>query len=192
MALKESLSIPLGTLMWSFGLRDPDGTLYRSGELFGEKGLVVVFTCRYCPYARAVFPRLVRLASFARELGINTVAINPNIHLGYPGDSPQSMKEQIEELGIDFPYLVDGTQEIARACKVQYTPDIYALDVEGRLVYHTRVDGNWKDQTKVRGHELREAIENLAKGKPSPATSFPQLGALSNGRIEVATGPLSE
>ena len=59
---------------------------------------------------------------------INTVAINPNINPNYPDDAPDKMIQKIQELGIDFPYLVDETQDTARSFKAQCTPDIYLFD----------------------------------------------------------------
>ncbi|MEE8358011.1 MAG: hypothetical protein V3R82_01175, partial [Candidatus Hydrothermarchaeales archaeon] len=61
--------------------------------------------------------RLIRLARYSRDLGINTVAINPNIHPDYPEDAPDKMIKKIEDLGIGFPYLVDETQKTAGAFK---------------------------------------------------------------------------
>ena len=97
MALIESISIALGTSMPAFELKDPNGKSYKSSELIGTKGLLVVFTCNHCPYALAVWPRLIRLAAHAKSLGIHTVGINPNIHPDYPDDAPSKMKEKIKE-----------------------------------------------------------------------------------------------
>lgn len=176
MALMYSTDIPLGTKMPYFELKDPFGKTYKSDELFGEKGLLVVFTCNHCPYAIAVWPRLIKLAEYAKTLGINTVAINPNIHPNYPDDAPEKMIEKIKEWGISFPYLVDETQNTARAFKAQCTPDIYLFDNEKKLVYHGRIDDNWQDETKVTKRELKEAIENLAQGKPINPLQYPSMG----------------
>lgn len=176
MALTYSTDIPLGTLMPSFELKDPFGKVYRSDELFGEKGLLVVFTCNHCPYAIAVWLRLIRLSKYAKELGINTVAINPNIHPKYPEDAPEKMAQKIEEWGIPFPYLVDETQDTAKAFKAQCTPDIYLFDKDRKLVYHGRIDDNWQDESKVTKQELREAIENLVSGKPINHQQYPSMG----------------
>lgn len=155
MVLLESLDIPLGTRMPDFKLEDPFGKVFKSGQLHGNKGLLVAFTCNHCPYARAVWPRLIRLAKHAKNLGVNTVAINPNIHPDYPEDSPEEMKKKMKEWGIGFPYLVDETQQVAKAFKAQCTPDIYLFDAEHKLVYHGRIDDNWKDETKVTKEELQ-------------------------------------
>ena len=177
MALLESLDIPLGTKMPDFELKDPFGKLYKSNDLYGEKGLLVIFTCNHCPYAIAVWPRVVKLAKYARKLGINTVAINPNApNPAYPEDSAEKMKDKIKELGIDFPYLVDETQKVAKKFKAQCTPDIYLFNKNHELVYHGRVDDNWQDENKVTKEELKEAIEKLSKGEKIPEKQYPSIG----------------
>jgi peroxiredoxin len=179
----QSIEIPLGTTMPAFELKDPEGTLYRSDDLFGPKGLLVIFTCNHCPYAKAVWPRTIRIAAEAKHVGINTVAVNPNIHPDYPEDAPGVMKQRIKEWGIPFPYLIDESQEIARAFDAQCTPDIYLFDSGRRLVYHGRVDDNWQDESKVTRHELLEAVRALATGKPIPSKQYPSMGCSIKWRV---------
>lgn len=176
MALIESTAIPLGTRMPAFKLKDPNGKEFEGGKLYGQKGLLAVFTCNHCPYAIAIWPRLIQLAGHAKLVGVNTVGINPNIHPGYPEDAPPRMKEKIKEWGIDFPYLVDETQEIARAFRAQCTPDLYLFDANQKLVYHGRLDDNWQDESKVKKEELKEAIENLAAGKAIAQKQHTSMG----------------
>jgi peroxiredoxin len=176
MALVESIDIPLGTPMPAFDLPDPDGQKHASTALFGPTGLLVAFTCNHCPYAKAIWPRLILLSQQARELGVETVAINPNIHPNYPEDAPEMMKKKIKEWGIGFPYLVDETQKVAQAFKAQCTPDLYLFDSAGKLVYHGRLDDNWQDEAKVERQELKEAVEHLAAGKPITAKQVPSMG----------------
>jgi len=176
MVLLESIEIPLGTKMPDFELKDPHGKIFKSDRLYAGKGLLVVFTCNHCPYANAVWPRLIKLARYAKDLGINTVAINPNIHPDYPEDAPEKMIEKAVKLGIEFPYLVDETQQVAKAFKAQCTPDIYLFDKEHKLVYHGRIDNNWQDESKVTKEELKEAIVNLANNKPISQKQYPKVG----------------
>jgi peroxiredoxin len=176
MTLLESLDIPLGTSMPGFELKDPSGTIYSGERLFGVKGLLIVFTCNHCPYARAVWPRIIRLGQYAKALGINTAAINPNINPGYPDDSPAEMRKKITEWGIPFPYLVDETQGIARVFKAQCTPDPYLFDGSKKLVYHGRVDDNWQDESKVKQQELKNAITALAEGRQIAPEQYPAMG----------------
>jgi len=176
MSQLESIDVPIGTKMPKFILKDPEGGIHTGDYASGKKGLLVVFTCNHCPYAKAVWPRIIRIGKYAIEQGINVLAINPNIHPGYPDDSPEEMRKKIKEWGIPFPYLIDDTQKIARAFDAQCTPDIYLFDSGQRLVYHGRVDDNWKDESQVTKEELKEAVAALAEGKPIPAEQFPSVG----------------
>jgi peroxiredoxin len=176
MTLVKSVDLLPGTKIPAFQLRDPFGMDYSNELVMGSKGLLVVFNCNHCPYANAQWPRLVRLARLARQLGINTVAVNANIHPDYPEDAPEKMKDKINELGIDFPYLVDKSQDVARAFKAQCTPDPYLFDACGRLVYHGRIDDNWQDESEVTREEMKEAVENLAAGKAIAGEQHPSMG----------------
>jgi thiol-disulfide isomerase/thioredoxin len=176
MALLESIDIPLGVRMPPFTLTDLNGRPRGVGGLMGARGLLVVFTCNHCPYARAVWPRLIRLARKAGRLGVNIVAVNSNINPEYPEDSPSAMRERVLEWGIPFPYLIDYDQGVAKAWRAKCTPDPYLLDAAGRLVYHGRVDDNWKDESKVERRELEEAVEALALGREIPAEQHPAMG----------------
>jgi len=176
MALLESVKIPLGTSMPSFELKDALGKSYKSDGLFGERGLLVVFTCNHCPYAIAVWPRVIRLAQYGKGMRVNTVAINPNINPDYPDDAPDRMALKVKELGIDFPYLVDESQQTAEAFRAQCTPDIYLFDKNKALVYHGRIDDNWKDESAVTREELKEAMNNMAAGRPVSAQQNPSMG----------------
>lgn len=176
MAVLESLKIPLGTKMPGFELKDPSGQTHKGHELYGNKGLAVIFTCNHCPYAIAVWPRLIHLAQHAESVGINFVAINPNINPHFPEDAPDKMADKIEEWGISFPYLVDDTQQAAREFKAQCTPDIYLFNRDKELVYHGRVDDNWKKEEKVTRKELKEAIDHLAAGEPVQEDQKPSMG----------------
>ena len=119
---------------------------------------------------------MIKLASEASKLGINTVAINPNINPDYPDDSAENMEKKCDELGLLFPYLVDQNQQVAKAYKAQCTPDLYVLNHEKKLVYHGRLDDNWKDENKVEKQELKDAIYALASNKEINKEQYPSMG----------------
>ncbi len=176
MALVESTNIKIGNKMPEISLKDPSEKLFTSKSLRGPNGLLVVFTCNHCPYAKAIWPRLINLSRSAKSMGIYTVAINPNINPNYPEDSPENMTKFIRESRVPFPYLVDDTQQTARSYNAQCTPDIYLLDHNETLVYHGRFDDNWKESEKVTSQDLKLALENLALGKPALQHQFPSMG----------------
>ncbi|MBF0595491.1 MAG: thioredoxin family protein [Candidatus Omnitrophica bacterium] len=176
MALLESIKVPLGSLMPSFELKDPSGKVFKSDTLVSERGLLIFFTCNHCPYAQAVWPRVIRLGEYAKGMKVGVVAINPNINPDFPDDSPAKMQEAIKKLGIAFPYLVDEDQGVAKAFKAQCTPDIYLYNKNKELVYHGRIDDNWKDEEAVTREELKEAMNNLAAGLPQQKRQYPSMG----------------
>ena len=176
MALVASIHVDLGWQLPDMELKTPEGEAVRLWEQMGEKGLLAVFTCNHCPYALAVWLRLIRHAKTLRGMGVNTVAVNPNIHPDYPQDSMPAMAEKIAEWGIDFPYLADDTQQVARAFDAQCTPDLYLFDADGKLFYHGRIDDYWKDEAKVTQEELIPAAEALVTGKPAPQPQHPTIG----------------
>jgi len=176
MALVGSIHVVLGSSLPAFSLNDAQGKTFDSKALSGAKGLLVIVTCNHCPYAIAVWPRLVRLANEFREQGINTVAINPNIHPDFPEDAPEAMLEKTKDWGINFPYLVDEDQQVAAALKAQCTPDIYLYDANQKLYYHGRIDDYWKDEARVKQQELQPAMQSLIAGEAAPEMQYPTVG----------------
>ncbi len=176
MALVASIHVDLGWELPDLEVQDVDGKPVRLRDQMGPNGLLVAFMCNHCPYALAVWPRLIRHAKAFRDKGVNSVAINPNIHPDYPQDSPAAMREKIAEWGIDFPYLVDESQQVARTFDAQCTPDLYLFNREGRLYYHGRIDDSWKDESKVTRQELVDAVEAMLAGEPAPKVQHPTIG----------------
>jgi len=176
MALVASIHVAPGWALPDMELQTPAGENVRLPEMMGENGLLVAFTCNHCPYALAIWPRLIKQAAILRGLGVNTIAVNPNIHPDYPEDSMPVMQEKIAEWGIDFPYLADVSQDVARRFEAQCTPDLYLFDKAGKLYYHGRIDDYWKDEEKVTQQELIPAAEALAAGLPAPQPQHPTIG----------------
>lgn len=176
MALVASIHVDLGWQLPDMAVSDLEGQQVKLRDQMGEKGLLVAFTCNHCPYAIAVWPRLVRHAKTLKAMGINTIAVNANIHPDYPEDSVPAMIEKVAEWGIDFPYLADSTQEVAKAFEAQCTPDLYLFTADGRLFYHGRIDDYWKDETRVTREELIPAAELLAAGENPPQPQHPTIG----------------
>ena len=94
----------------------------------------------------------------------------------YPEDSFEVMKEKVSEWGINFPYLRDESQEVAKKYGAVCTPDVFVYDQDRKLYYHGRVNDNWKEPEKVTKEELRNAITSLLEGKPQPTDQNPSMG----------------
>ena len=177
MVLLESLNLKLGQTMPSFSLSDPLGNNHHLDTVCqSHQGTIVAFTCNHCPYAIAIWPRLISLAKWAKSHQIATLAINPNIHPSYPDDSPENMIQKINEWDIPFPYLVDQDQEVAKQYEAQCTPDIYFLNQNKSLIYHGRLDDNWQNPDEVTEQSLKQAIDTFLNTGKSVTPQFPSMG----------------
>ncbi|MDP3976222.1 MAG: thioredoxin family protein [bacterium] len=176
MALLESKSLPLGTDLIPFSLPDPDGIIHTAANYADRKVLVVIFMCNHCPYVKAVQERLIALQAGYEQGEVQLIGINSNNAQEYPADSPENTKKTISEWGINFPYLIDESQEVARAYQAQCTPDIYVFDQDRQLVYHGRIDDNWKDPAGVTQQELKIAIDTLLRGGKPSTDQKPTIG----------------
>ena len=85
----------------------------------GPRGLLVMFICNHCPYVKAIRERLVRDTAELRALGIYSVAIMSNDPSLYMEDSFENMQAVAREFNFPFPYLVDDSQAVAKACEIQ-------------------------------------------------------------------------
>lgn len=186
MALTPSANLSIGTKAIDFNLSATDGKNYSLESFADARGLVVVFTCNHCPYAKAAWPLLVKLADEYRDHGIAFVGINPNDENQYPEDSFEVMKQKVGEWGINFPYLRDESQETTKIYKAQCTPDIYVLDGDRKLYYHGRINDRWNELVRAHGdpqalaevirEELKEALDSLLTGKEAPGEQYPSMG----------------
>jgi len=172
----ESTTISLGTKADDFDLPGTDGKNYSLDSFKDAKGLVIAFICNHCPYAQAAWPLLTNLADIFRNKKISFVGINPNDEDLYPEDSFEVMKEKMSEWNINFPYLRDESQEVAKKYGAVCTPDIFVYDENRKLYYHGRINDNWQEPEKVAKEELKEAITSLLEGNPAPKNQNPTIG----------------
>lgn len=176
MALLHSLPLPLGTPIIDFALPDTAGKIHSPTDYADRKVLVMMFICNHCPYVQAIRDRLITLQASYDPQEVQLIGINANDATEYPDDSPEAMKKAITEFGINFPYLIDETQEVAKNYQAQCTPDIYVFDQNRKLAYHGRLDDSWKDPSKVTKQELKEAIDALLRGENPSANQQSSMG----------------
>ncbi len=161
----------------AFNLKGVDGKNHSFEDIKGENGTLVLFICNHCPYVVAVIDRLVEDCRILQGNGIGVVAIMPNDTNAYPADSLDNMKVFASERGFDFPYLIDETQETARAYDAVCTPDIYGFNADGELQYRGRVDSAGMDAPGPDiKHELRDAMLTIAQTGTYPAEQVPSMG----------------
>jgi peroxiredoxin len=160
-----------------FSLPGVDGRLWTRDDCKGGKGLLVMFICNHCPYVKAVRERIIRDVRELTALGIGCVGIMSNDTVEYPDDSFENMQRVAAEYGYPFPYLLDETQEVARAYGAVCTPDFFGYDAGLGLQYRGRLDESRKDTASAGARrELFEAMRQVAESGQGPREQIPSIG----------------
>lgn len=158
-------TLKIGSTSPNFNLPGVDGNYYSLETFKDKKGLVIIFSCNHCPYVQAYEDRIKKIQSDYGKKGIGLVAINSNDSDQYEDDSFENMKSRALGKGFNFPYLRDEEQSTAKAFGASHTPEIFLFDMERKLVFHGKIDDNWKEESKVKSHYLKDAIEELLAGE---------------------------
>lgn len=159
-----------------FSLKGIDGRTYGLADIAGAKGSLIVFMCNHCPYVRSIAGRLAEEAKQLAALGIGVAGINANDPTAYPEDSFENMKGFAAQHGIGFPYLVDPTQETARAYGAICTPDFFGFNTAGELQYRGRLDESRTTPVANARRELYEAMAQVAETGQGPRDQVPSMG----------------
>ncbi len=173
----ESTMLPLGTPAPSIELPSLDGTTVTLDDFSDADALLVMFICNHCPYVRHVEKELSSLVTEYQERGLAAVGISSNDVEQEPEDTPEGLREQVDRVGFTFPYLIDESQDVAKAYKAACTPDFFLFDGDRKLAYRGRMDASRpKNDEPVTGEDLRQAIEAVLEGKQVSGEQLPSMG----------------
>lgn len=177
MSSTPSTMLELGTQAPDFKLFDTiNNQLVSLDDFNNAKGLLVAFICNHCPYVKHILDEFVIAARDLQQKGIGVVTISSNDVENYPDDSPVKMAALARERRFSFPYLYDGTQEVAKAYRAACTPDLFLFDENDELVYRGQFDDSRPgNDAPVNGKDLRGAVEMLLDGK-TVETQKPSVG----------------
>ncbi|MCB1153305.1 thioredoxin family protein [bacterium] len=177
MVMVTSQMMDLGTKAPDFELPDFNGKTHSRADFEGNKGLLVVFMCNHCPYVIHIEDKLAEIAKEYQDKGVAVVGINSNDIGNYPADSPEKMKERAEKVGFTFPYLLDESQEVAKAYRASCTPDLFLFDADHTLVYRGQFDSTRPDQGRpATGEDIKAALEALVQSREIPQNQRPSAG----------------
>ena len=143
-------TLKIGSKIPYFKLKGVDGKEYSLDSFSDKKVLIVIFSCNHCPYVQAYEDRIIAIQKDFEEKGLAVVAVNSNDDSQYPDDSFENMKKRASEKHFNFPYLRDEDQSLAKAFDASHTPEIFLFDEERKLVYHGKIDDNWKDEKAIK------------------------------------------
>jgi peroxiredoxin len=175
-----SLTPPVCEFGWKaidFDLPGTDGRRHSLASARGENGLLLMFLCNHCPYVKAVIQRIIRDAAELRQHGIGAIAIMSNDPAEYPEDSWDNMVRIARELAFPFPYVLDETQDVAKAYGAVCTPDFFGFNRDLELQYRGRLDASKKEAAPAEARrDLFEAMVGIARSGEGPREQIPSMG----------------
>jgi peroxiredoxin len=159
----STMRLEVGATAPPFRLPDGRG---RQFSLADAKGPVLVaFICNHCPFVKHIREGFAALTTEYAAKGVSIFGINSNDSMAYPDDAPERMLEESQDAGYTFPYLVDESQEVAKAYGAACTPDFFVFDKDRKLVYRGQMDDSRPGTTRqVSGVDLRSALDAAIRG----------------------------
>jgi peroxiredoxin len=160
-----------------FKLKSTEGKFISLEDLKGENGTLIMFICNHCPYVKAITRDIVEDCNELKKLGVNSIAISSNDPTNYPEDSFENMTEFAKKNEFSFPYLIDETQEIAKAYDAVCTPDFFGYNKNLELQYRGR-SRELKNLIPIRDGEsdLYKAMKQIAETNHGPKDQIPSAG----------------
>jgi peroxiredoxin len=158
----------------SFRLMGTDDKFY-SLEDFRSKSLLIVFICNHCPYVKARIGDLVTLQSRFPKSELQIVGINSN-DPSYQDEGFENMIKFSKENNLNFPYLIDDTQQIARSYGAVCTPDPFLFDQNRKLVFHGKINDAMEPEMTPQVHVMENNIKGLLEGQSIEKDFDPSIG----------------
>lgn len=179
--------VPTGALaIGSLSLPDHHGRPRALQELHDRDLLVVAIVGTECPLARLYGRRLAELANRFPER-VRWLAVDSNVQ-----DTLTEVSAYARRSGIEFPILLDSSQQLADLLGATRTPEVFVLDREYKVQYHGRIDDQYGvgvARPAPQQQYLSAALEALLAGRAAPVPSTEAVGCLI-GRRPASTGKL--
>ena len=163
-----NIGYAIGGAVADFSLKNTDGKILSTTAYKNAKGLIVIFTCNHCPFAKKYQQRMNALNQKFGVKGFPLMAISSNDPIMNPEDSYENMTARAKEEHYSFPYLYDETQSVAKAFGAAKTPNAFVLMREKDkwiLKYSGAIDDNGAEPDKVTQAYVEDAVNALLKGK---------------------------
>lgn len=171
-AKRVKMEVGMSAPGWE-GLLGVDGKRHSATDLKRSKAIAVVFLCNECPVVRSYLPQLNALQEKFAKKGLSIVAFNPN-----KGDAEaiKEMQKVAKQSKLNFSYLRDERQAVAKSFGARLTPEVFLLDAKREIVYHGAIDDDRSLKGRPKTRYLSDAIEATLAGKKLNKTTAKPFG----------------
>jgi peroxiredoxin len=170
----SSQKLVSGSVSPDFLLKGVDNKMYSLKD-FNSKSFLVVFICNHCPYVKARINDIVDLQSKFDYKDLQVIGINSN-DPNYEGEGFVNMVKFSNDYSLNFPYLIEDTQNVAKDYGAVCTPDPFLFDVDKKLVFHGKINDAIEPNATPSYNIMEENINRLLKGLDIEKDFDPSIG----------------
>ncbi len=134
-------------------------------SLLGARGTVFIFWSNACRWTDGYQKRVEDLHAAASSKGISVVLVNSNDASAFPEETPTASATGKHPV----PYVHDPGAVLAKALGAYRTPEVFAFDEAGTLVYSGAIDDAPADAKAV---QQSFVADFLAGSTPAPTKAF--------------------
>jgi len=154
-------------------LKGVDGRMHSLHD-YKSRTALVVFICNHCPYVKARIGDIVALQSKFKPSELQVIGVNSN-DPNYKDEGFGNMVMFAKDYSLNFPYLIDESQDIARAYGAVCTPDPF-LFFDGKLTFHGRINDALEPEARPTVPVMENNVRKLLDGERLEKDFDPSIG----------------
>jgi peroxiredoxin len=162
---QSSQKLISGSQAPDFSLKGVDNKNYSLKDI-KSRTLLIVFICNHCPYVKARINDLISLQSKFDSSDLQVIGINSN-DSSYEGEGFDNMVKFAQEYSLNFPYLIDDTQNVAKDYGAVCTPDPFLFDESKKLAFHGKINDALEPSSNATVNIMENNIQKILEGKKS-------------------------
>ncbi|MEM7761989.1 MAG: redoxin domain-containing protein [Cyanobacteria bacterium P01_A01_bin.40] len=154
----------IGNYAPDFEIPGIDQEVYHLGSYRRKfKAIAVVFMGNVLE-VNQYLDRLKKIQADFEEQQFTIMGIDSNYYPGSIAESMTKMQQFAQQNQLNFNYLRDSTQDVAKSFKAQVLPTVYLLDSDAVIRYQGRIDDCAESEEQVNHHYLRNSIMAMLSG----------------------------
>lgn len=146
-----------------FNLVDHLGNSHSLQQYQDRKFIVLYVQGNGCPIARIALPNYREVRDEYQDKGIAFLMFNANIQ-----DTPERIRLEAENFGVDFPIMKDEGQVLAKALGVERTAEVFIIDPRTRdVLFRGPINdqlGYETQRVNASAHYLKDALDTVLAG----------------------------
>ncbi|NES84083.1 MAG: thioredoxin family protein [Moorea sp. SIO2B7] len=165
--MEKTYTPPIGCYAPDFELPGIDDQVHHLARYLDNfQAVGVVFMGNFCPDVRLYLKRLKQIQTDFEQQRFTLIGINANDAQQIPEDSFDAMKSFAAQENLNFPYLRDHNQDVAKCFRAKIIPEAFLIDNKAILCYRGRIDDCADSPDSVQTPYLRNSIAALLNGQP--------------------------